>query len=77
MQIFKSYYHKNMSKSFWASKLCYVISSFVLNNNYVEKKTNIKQDFFFSFFKNSGLKSKNNNQHNCTNQNETVNIFVI
>ena len=34
-----------------ASKSCYAVQSFILNNNSVEKNTNIKKAFFFCFSK--------------------------
>ena len=48
--MFKSYDHKNVLKTYvslWTSKSSYVIYSFILNNNSVEKNINIQQAIFF------------------------------
>ena len=66
--MFKSYYHKNISKissSISALKYCYVVLlcylCLVLNNNYVEKNINIRQALFFSLLKIAKAKEKINN----------------
>ena len=45
---------KNILKTsvlLWGPKSCHVISSFILNNNLVEKNINTQQALFFSFLK--------------------------
>ena len=66
----------------WASKSCYVIYSFILNNNSVEKNINIQQGVFFSFLKNQGLKNKKrNHKHwlfdNRANKNEAIDTLGL
>ena len=56
--------------------------SFVLNNDSVEKKINVKQALFFSFLKKPGLRNlfiiynyENELFDSCVNKNEAINIL--
>ena len=78
----KSYYHKNISKTsdlLWASKSCYIIWSFVLNNNSVEKNKYTKSSFLFFLKKASPKKQKKNHQLDLfdyhANKNEAINTL--
>ena len=61
MKMLKSYYQKKnllrTSRLVKASKSCYVIKRFALNNISVDKNINLKQALFFSLLKKRSLKS--------------------
>ena len=57
--MFKSFHGKNILKTsalLSAQKSCYIIKSFILNNNSAKKNINIQQALFFLFQKKASTK---------------------